>query len=326
MKIAIIGATGVVGRTALKVIQERKLCEHEYLFYASQKSANKKIFFNGKRIKVRELTNAIFEENLDFALFCTRENISKGYVKDLAKLGVRVIDFSSLYRKRYPLIVPEINSNKIHGNILCNPNCSTIAGVMALYNIHKKFGLDRIVYSTYQAVSGAGKKALDDLKSKARNNLKAFAYPIYNNLIPYIGEIYSNGYSKEENKMIYETKKILGDKCIKITATCVRVPIDICHSESINFQTKKRCSISKIRQILQNTEGVVYQDDFPSYPMPEIVRGKDDVYVGRLRKDNSAKNSFNIFVVSDNLKKGAAQNGIQILEKLIEEKGTEREQ
>ena len=320
MKIAIIGATGVVGRTALKVIQERKMCEHEYVLYASHKSANKRILFNGKRVKINELTKDIFEENLDFALFCTRENVSKQYVKCLAKLGVKVIDFSSFYRKRYPLIVPEINKDKINGNILCNPNCSTIAGVMALYCIHKKYGLNRIIYSTYQAVSGAGKNALDDLKNKEKKYLKSFVYPIYNNLIPYIGQIYSNGYSKEENKMIYETKKILNDKNIKITATCVRVPIDICHSESINFQTKKRCSISKIRQILQNTEGVVYLDDFPLYPMPEIVRGKDEVYVGRLRKDFSQKNSFNIFVVSDNLKKGAAQNGVQILQCLMEKK------
>ena len=317
MKIAIVGATGIVGRTVLKILEEKEMFEHEILLYATKKSNGSKFIFNGECLIVEELSNKIFEENLDFALFCTKENVSREYVKKLSECGTKVIDFSSLYRKKYPLIVPEINKDKLKGNIICNPNCSTIAAVMALYNIHQKFGLKRIVYSTYQAVSGAGKDALDDLENKSRNNLKSFKFPIYNNLIPYIGDVDEDGYTKEENKMMFETRKILGDKNIKITATCVRVPIDVCHSESINFQTRKRASLAQIKDILKNTNGVVYQDEFPFYPMPNIVRNKNEVYVGRLRKDYSQVDSFNIFVVSDNLRKGAAQNGVQILEEMI---------
>lgn len=317
-KIAIIGATGIVGRTLLKILQEKGLLDHKYSLYASSKSAGKLIVLGKKHIKIKLLDDNILKENFDFAIFCTREEVSKKYVKRLAKSGTKVIDFSSSYRKNFPLIVPEINANKIKGNVICNPNCSTIAGVMALYEVHKKFGLKRIIYSTYQAVSGAGKNALDDLKSGVP--LKCFAYPIKNNLIPYIGTLGKNLYSKEENKMIYETKKILDDKSIQVDATCVRVPIDICHSESITFETKKRSGLNKIRDVLKHTQGVVYEDEFPLFPMPINVRGGDEVHVGRLRKDLDVPNAFHIFVVSDNLRKGAAQNGAQILEKLIERK------
>lgn len=319
-KIAIIGASGVVGRTLLKVLEERNLLENDFYLYASKHSAGKKLKLGKKKIRVDELDQKIFAQKFDFAVFCTGEEVSKKYVKSFAEKGTTVIDFSSFYRKKYPLIVPEINSDKIKGNIICNPNCSTIAGVMALYEIHKKYGLKRVIYSTYQAVSGAGKKALDDLKRNRNCKLKSFAFPIKNNLIPYIGELKANLYTKEENKMIFETKKILGDANIKVTATCVRVPIDICHSLSINFETVKKCGAKKIAETLKNTEGVVYQDDYPNFPMPLFVRGQQEVFVGRLREDLSQKNAFNFFVVSDNLRKGAAQNGVQILEKLIENK------
>lgn len=319
--IAIIGATGVVGRTLLRILKERNLLENNFYLYASHKSAGKKIKLSGRYIKIRLLDESIFLEKFDFAVFCTREEVSRQYVKILAKSGTQVIDFSSLYRKRYPLIVPEINEDKIKGNILCNPNCSTIAGVMALYEICRKFGLKRIIYSTYQAVSGAGKNGLDDLKGS--RPLKCFDWPIKNNLIPYIGPIGENLYSKEENKMIYETKKILGDKNIKVSATCVRVPIDICHSESITFKTERHCSLNKIIETLKNTRGVILENDFPLFPMPSIVCGGDNVYVGRVRKDLDEPDTFHIFVVSDNLRKGAAQNGVQILEKLIDKKELE---
>ena len=211
--IAIVGATGVVGRKVLEVLEERGLTENTYFLFASKKSAGKKLKIGNKKLVVRELNDDIFDLNLDYALFCTSEKISEEFVKPLAKSGTVVIDFSSLFRKKYPLVVPEINAKDIRGNIICNPNCSTIAGVMALYSIHEKFGLKRVIYSTYQAVSGAGKDALEDFYQKRSKRLKSFAFPIFNNLIPYIGEIKENGYSKEENKMIYETKKILGDKC-----------------------------------------------------------------------------------------------------------------
>ena len=315
-KIAIVGATGIVGRETLKILHERNIDRNEIVLYASAKSANKAIKIGNRKYVVRELNDKIFNEKLDFALFCTRENISEQYVKKLAKTGTKVVDFSSIYRKKYPLIVPEVNREVIRGNIICNPNCSTSGAVVALNNIHKKFGLDRVVYSTYQAVSGAGKGAIDDLHRKT-GELKKFAYPIAGNIIPYIGEIDKAGYSKEENKMIYETRKILGDKTIRITATCVRVPVEISHGESINFKTKKKCTLEDIKKTLTQSEGVYVQDEYPHFPMPIDVAGQNNVFVGRIRKDASEKNSFNMFIVSDNLRKGAAQNGVQILEELI---------
>ena len=318
-RIAIVGASGVVGRKTLRVLEERKLQNNDYVLYASKRSAGKKVLFAGKKHRIIELNRSIFEEKFDFALFCTKEDVSKNYTKKLAEGGTKVVDFSSFYRKRYPLIVPEINAERAKGNLICNPNCSTIAGVMALYEIHRRFGLKRVVYSTYQAVSGAGKDALDDLIKRRKKNLRSFDFPIFNNLICQIGCVGKNGYSKEENKMIYETKKILQDRNISVTATCVRVPIDVCHSESINFETRKRCSLGKLVETLKNTQGVIYLES--ALPMPLFVRGKDEVFVGRLRKDYGRANTFNMFVVSDNLRKGAAQNGVQILEEMIKRQG-----
>ena len=314
-KIAIVGATGVVGSRVLKILLQKKLHNHKYFLYAEE--VGKSIKFGKQNLIIKQLDDKIFEQNFDFAIFCTSDDVSKKYVKQLAKYGTKVVDFSALYRKHCPLVVPEINSDMAVGNILCNPNCSTIAGVMALYEIHKKFGLKRVVYSTYQAVSGAGKLALCDLKTNNKNKLKKFDFVINNNLIPYIGNIDKKGYTTEENKMIYETKKILGDKSIKVTATCVRVPIDICHSESINFETKKPANIKQIQSILRHTDGVKVLDDYPNFPMPIVTKNQSKVFVGRIRKDFSQKNTFNIFICSDNLLKGAAQNGVQILELLI---------
>lgn len=317
-KIAIVGATGVVGRTALKVIEEKGLLDNTYILYASANSAGKRIKLGNRFLKVRFLEDGEARRKFDFVIFCTRDEVSKNYVKRFAKNGARVIDFSAAYRKKYPLIVPEVNSEKIKGNIICNPNCSTIAGVMALYGIYKKFGIKRIIYSTYQAVSGAGKAGLDDLNKN--KTPQCFVYPIKDNLISYIGPLQQNLFSKEENKMIYETKKILGDRNIAVSATCVRVPISVCHSESITFETTKRCGLKKIVQTLKNTDGVEYIDDYPHFPMPIEVRGQDKVFVGRVRKDINYPNTYHIFVVSDNLRKGAAQNGVQILEQLIKQK------
>lgn len=316
--IAIIGATGLVGRTVIKILNEKQMLGFQYLLFASNKSKGKKIKIGNKKIKVQSIYDSDFlSQKIDYALFCTSEDISKKYVPILAKKGTKVIDFSSYFRHKYPLIVPEINADKIKGNIICNPNCSTIAGLMSLYNIHKKYGLKRIIYSTYQAVSGAGQQALKDIKVKNQTKLKQLDFVINDNLIPYIGEINKLGYSKEENKMIYETNKILNDKTIKITATCVRVPISICHSESINFETRKRASVNDIENQIKNSDGVVVLNKYNNYPMPINVKVKNYVAVGRIRKDYSNKNTFNIFVVSDNLRKGSAQNAIQILEILI---------
>ncbi|MBO5884364.1 MAG: aspartate-semialdehyde dehydrogenase [Clostridia bacterium] len=315
--IAICGATGLVGRTVINELALQGLTNHNYKLFASKKSKGKKLKIGDKKYSVIELTkNSLFGERFDFALFCTGEDVSKIYIKKLAKQGTVVIDFSSLFRKTNPLIVPEINSKDIKGNIICNPNCSTIAGTMSLYNIHKKFGLQRIVYSTYQALSGAGQKAIKDLKVKNPKRLKKLDFVINNNLLPVIGDIKPNEYSKEENKMIFETKKILCDKKIKISATCVRVPIQVCHSESINFTTKTKASLNQIKECLKQTKGVTFVDNDISRLMPIYVKGKNDVYVGRLRKDEQA-NTFSMFIVSDNLKKGAAQNGVQILKQVI---------
>lgn len=319
--IAICGATGLVGRKVLSEILNQKLQNNNFTLFASKKSKGKKLKIGQQIFKVKELNKQnLLEQNFDYALFCTSEDVSKLYVKKLAKKGTVVIDFSSLYRKKYPLIVPEVNSQDIKGKIICNPNCSTIAGVMSLYNIHKCFGISRIVYSTYQAVSGAGQKALKDLKTKNPRKLKKFDYVIQDNLFCSIGEIKDNQYSKEENKMIYETKKILKDKKIKISATCVRVPIKVCHSESINFTIKSKATIEQIKECLKNTKGISFVDNDVSKLMPQYVKDKNDVYVGRLRKDEFNNKVFNIFIVSDNLKKGAAQNGVQILKKLIGDK------
>lgn len=319
-KIALIGATGLVGRTTLKVMEEHKLTNHKFEFFASTKSVGKTIKFNKKNFIIKELDlNYILEQNFNFALFCTNEKVSSVYVPLLARNGIKAIDFSSYFRHTHPLIVPEINADKIDGNIICNPNCSTIASVMALYEINNKFGLKEIVFSTYQAVSGAGKLGLSDLKISDKNKLQKFSYVIKNNLIPYIGNIDENGYSTEENKMIYETRKILNNFDIKISATCVRVPIDICHSISIHFTTRKKCDVNDIKNVLEKTKGVKIFDKFDLFPMPILVKGKEDVFVGRIKKCQN-KNTFDMFVVSDNLRKGAGQNGVQILEELLKDK------
>lgn len=319
--ILLVGATGVVGRTVIKILNEKNLKNCNFFLYASKKSKGKTFNICGTKYTVKELGDEVFSNNYNYALFCTNEQISKSYIKQLTKKNTVVIDFSALYRKRYPLIVPEINMENVKNNkIICNPNCSTIASVMALYEINKMFGLKRIIYSTYQAVSGAGKMALDDIKTTKKEKLKKLNYVINNNLIPCIGEISNNLYSKEENKMIYETKKILNNNTVKVTATCVRVPIKICHSVSINFETVKKTTLKKIKDVLKITKGVKVVDTALTYPMPIMVKGQNDVYVGRIRRDYSNPNCFNIFVVSDNLRKGAAQNGVQILEQLLKEK------
>ena len=318
-RIAVIGATGVVGRKVLEILHQKNLLYHDIVLYASKKSKGKKIKIDKKQYIVQELNLDITKQTFDYAMFCVGEDISKIYVKKLSKKGTTVIDFSSYYRHKYPLIVPQINKQDIKGKILCNPNCSTIGAVMCLHKINQEFGLKRVIYSTYQSVSGAGKKGLDDLNVKDPYKLKKFDFVINNNLIPYIGEVYTDGYTKEENKMIYETKKILNTPNLKVTATCVRVPIQVCHGESINFETHKKANLDEIIQVLKNSQGVKVCNMYPNFPMPIYVKDQNDVFVGRIRKDISQKNCFNMFVVSDNLRKGAAQNGVEILECLLKE-------
>lgn len=317
-KIVVVGATGLVGRKTIEMIKEYGLDKNDISLFASKNSVGKVFEINNKNIVVQELNeDNLFKEKFDYALFCTPENISKLYIKKLVTLGTVVIDFSSLYRKEYPLIIPEINLDKANESIICNPNCSTSISLMALCNIHKLFGLKSVEYVTYQSLSGAGQKALLDQKEINQKDLRKLDYVIDNNLIPYIGEIDRQGISKEENKMIYETKKILDDVNIKVSATCIRVNVDICHSISINFTTRKNVTLLDIENALKNSLNVKYVGNDFSKLQPRYVKNKKDIYVGRLRKTELAKNSFSIFVVGDNLRKGASQNGVQILDELI---------
>ncbi|MCR5553570.1 MAG: aspartate-semialdehyde dehydrogenase [bacterium] len=314
VKVAIIGATGVVGRTLINIINDRKLDGFAYYLFSSKKSAGSYLIIGDKNIIVNELNDITAQEKVDFAFFCTKEQISSKFIPYFLQNKAVVIDFSSHFRRNKPLIVPQINQNDIKGNLICNPNCSTIAGVMALYKIYEHFGLKNIIYSTYQAVSGAGKVAIDDL---VNNKQEFFKTPISDNLIPKIGDFDKSGNSKEENKMIFETKKILGDKNIKISATCVRVPITIGHSLSINFQTSKKCSLKQIKDEIKNADGVKLLED-DELAMPIMARNQDLVLVSRVRTSEIGSNWFSMFVSSDNLRKGSAQNAIEIFEVLLE--------
>ena len=324
-KLAIVGATGLVGRTALEVLKEKNLPISEYVFFASSKSAGEKINFLDKDYIVQELKEDSFDEGFDFAIFSAGGATSKKFSPIAASKGCIVVDNSSAFRmdETVPLVVPEVNSKDIEWNkgIIANPNCSTIQAVVALKPLDDKYKIKRIVYSTYQAVSGAGKKGVDDLKNtlKGLPNSK-FPHPIANNCLPHIDVFEDNGYTKEETKMINETRKILGKPDLRITATTVRVPVINSHSESINVEFEKDFDIEELKQILKNSPGVILQDDIKNniYPLATNATGFDEVFVGRIRRDFSVKSGINMWVVADNLRKGAASNAIQIVEKLIE--------
>lgn len=316
-KVAIFGATGMVGRTLIKILKERKLTYFDFYLFAGKEHEDIKI---GRKIcKVQATSQEVLSTGFDYAFLCTRENVSCTLAKALVKNGCVVIDLSSHFRREYPLIIPEINPFDIKGNLITSPNCSTSAGVMALYRIKERFGLKRVIYTTFQALSGAGRMGLSDYKVTKAEKLQKLPHIIKNNLIPCIGDLDENGNSGEENKMIFETKKILHSPFLKVSATCVRVPITIGHSMAINFETKKGATKEGIEKLLRESEGVEFIGD--NLPMPKDVRGKDYVIVGRLRKDNQGKNTFSMFVTSDNLRKGASQNGVQIFEELLKREG-----
>lgn len=324
-KLAIVGATGLVGRTALKVLEEKKLPNFEYKLFCSKKSAGTKLTLLGKEYIAEELTENSFDEGFDFAIFSAGASTSKKYAPIAAKKGCIVIDNSSAFRmdKDVPLVVPEVNPQDITWNkgIIANPNCSTIQAVVPLKPLDDKYKIKRIIYSTYQAVSGAGINGLEDLKTQATgNNLKKFSHPIYNNCLPHIDIFEEDGYTKEEHKMINETRKILGRDDIAITATTVRVPVENCHSESINIEFENDFDLSELIDLLKNTPGIIIQDDVENniYPIATNANGHDEVFVGRIRRDYSQQNSLNLWVVADNIRKGAASNAIQIMEKIIE--------
>ncbi len=319
-KLALVGATGVVGRTALEVLTEYKLPIAEYTFFASRKSAGQKIHFQNQEYIVQELTDTSFDSGFDFAIFSAGGETAKHFAPIAVSKGCVVIDNSSAFRMEsdVPLIVPEVNpidAFKHHG-IIANPNCSTIQAVIPLKIINDVCPIKRIVYSTYQAVSGAGKQALDDLRN---HTCHKFPYPIFNNCLPQIDVFLENGYTKEEMKMINETRKILGLPDLKITATTVRVPVENCHSESINVEFKHDFDLKKIIQSLKLAKGIVVQDDIKHhiYPLAINSTGYNEVFVGRIRRDESVPYGLNFWCVADNIRKGAATNAVQILELLI---------
>ena len=334
IKLAIVGATGLVGQTIIKVLEEKKLSINEYAFFASSKSAGKKINLLGNTYIVKELTYSSFDSNFNFAIFSAGGNVSKEFAPIAVSKGCTVIDNSSYFRMdpNVPLVVPEVNFSDANKNtgIIANPNCSTIQAVVALKPLDDKYKIKRIVYNTYQAVSGAGYKGVNDLKNGIENfdkelsifenqktsyELKKFNVSIFNNCIPHIDMLLDNGYSKEEEKMINETRKILNNPNLKITATTVRVPVLNSHCESINVELENEFKLEELKQILKKSPGVVLKDD--DYPTTLDSNNNDNVFIGRVRRDFSVPSGINFWVVADNLRKGAASNAIQILEGLI---------
>ena len=327
--VAVVGATGVVGQEIIKTLEDRKFPVAKLVPLASARSAGTTIHFKGELIEVTELTETSFQ-GIDYALFSAGGSISAKFAPIAAQAGAIVVDNTSHFRMdpEVPLVVPEVNAHdlKKHKGIIANPNCSTAQMVVPLKVINDAVGIERIVVSTYQSVSGAGKEAIEELESTARKMLagqpdshNVFTHPIAFNVIPQIDVFTENGYTKEEMKMINETQKIFGDDSIKVTATTVRVPVFVSHSESVNIQTKAPLSIEKLRELLEAQDGVTVLDDTSEnvYPTPRELAGTDDVYVGRLRKDISQENGIEMWIVADNLRKGAALNTVQIAETLV---------
>lgn len=325
--VAVVGATGMVGGKFLEVLTERQLPVDNYYLFASAKSAGKKIDFMGKEHTVIELTkeNVIsLKGKVDFALFSAGGGVSKEFAPVFVEAGAIVVDNSSQWRMHddVPLVVPEVNPEDVKWNhgIIANPNCSTIQAVVALKPLYDKFGIKRVVYSTYQAVSGAGVAGYNDLKDGINGVApKKFPRPIAYNMLPHIDVFMEDGYTKEEWKMIVETRKILHDLSLRVTATTVRVPVFYGHSESINVEFCKKCEKQDVVNALENFPGIVVMDDVKNnvYPTPLDAENHDEVFVGRIRMDESVDSGANLWVVADNIRKGAATNAVQIVELLI---------
>jgi len=325
MKVAVVGATGMVGSVMLQVLEERNFPITELLLVASERSVGKKLIFKGKEYSVIGLETAVAEKP-QIAIFSAGGDTSLEWAPKFAEVGTTVIDNSSAWRMNpnNKLIVPEINASELTADdkIIANPNCSTIQLVMALAPLHKKFGIKRAIVSTYQSITGTGVKAVKQLENEEKGIKGEMAYPyqIYRNAIPHCDVFEDNGYTKEEMKLTNETMKILNDNTVALTATAVRIPVVGGHSESVNLEFEKEFNTSEIRTILSQTPGVVVKDnlDTNTYPMPAYAEGKNEVFVGRIRRDLTQKNSLNMWIVADNLRKGAATNAIQIGEYLIE--------
>ena len=326
--VAVMGATGAVGNCFLRILEERKFPVNSIKLLASERSKGKSLKFMGKDYPVELLTHDSFK-GIDIVLASAGASRSLEFLPSAVKAGAVCVDNSSAFRmdKEVPLVVPEVNPQDIkkHKGIIANPNCSTIQMVVALYPIHRRVRIKRIVVTTFQSVSGAGQKKVNELWEQsgaffAKKQIKPveFPYQIAFNLIPQIDVFMDNGYTKEEMKMVNETRKIMGDDSIKVNATCVRVPVFYAHSESVNIETKKYISANDVRELLLKAPGVRLVDDpmNRSYPMPINAEGKDDTFVGRIRQDDSVKNGISMWVVADNIRKGAALNAIQIVELL----------
>ena len=325
MKVAVIGATGVVGTVMLNLLDKRKFPVNEIIPVASERSVGNKIEFQGKEYSIVSLTEAVAMKP-DIALFSAGGSTSQEWAPKFAENGTRVVDNSSAWRmdSTKKLIVSEVNSETLTKDdyIIANPNCSTMQMLVVLAPLHKKFKIKRLVISTYQSVSGTGKNAIDQLYSERNgsNSEKVYPYSIDQNLLPHCDVFEEGGYTKEENKLINETRKILNDNSIQITSTAVRVPIELCHGESVNIEFVDEFNLEEVLSVLRSSPGLIVEDEPEKniYPMPINASNKDEVFVGRIRRDFSIKSGLNLWIVSDNLRKGAATNTIQIAEKLIE--------
>ena len=324
MKVAVVGVTGMVGTIMLELLEKRKFPISELIPVASKKSAGKTVDFSGKAYKIITLEEAI-KLTPKIAIFSAGGDVSLSWAPKFEKIGCTVIDNSSAWRMdpKKKLIVPEINANILskEDKIIANPNCSTIQLVLALFPLHKVYKMRRVIVSTYQSVSGTGIKAVRQMENEANGIEGEMVYPyqIFKNALPHCDVFMNNGYTKEEMKLTNEPKKILNDDSFRVTATAVRIPTAGGHSESVNVEFEKDFTLSTVRKLLNETPGVVVQDnpEVNSYPMPIFAHGKDDVFVGRIRRDESAENTLNLWIVSDNLRKGAATNAIQIAEHLV---------
>lgn len=324
MKVAVVGATGMVGNVMLKVLAERNFVIDELIPVASEKSVGKEVEYMGKKYKVVSLQYGV---NMapDIAIFSAGGDTSLEWSPKFAEVGTTVIDNSSAWRMNpnNKLIVPEINASEltVEDKIIANPNCSTIQMVLVLNPLHKKYGVKRVIVSTYQSITGTGVKAVEQLQNEEKGAKGEMAYPyqIYQNCLPHCDVFTENGYTKEEMKLVNEPKKIMSDDSIKITATAVRVPVVGGHSEAVNIEFENDFDLAEVRKILHETPGITLQDntDTNTYPMPIYAHDKDDVFVGRIRRDESQPNTLNLWIVADNLRKGAATNAVQIAEYLV---------
>ena len=321
MKVAVVGATGMVGKVMLQILEERSFPISELLVVASSKSVGQTLSFKNKNLTIISIEDAVSEQP-DLAIFSAGGNVALEWAPRFVEIGTKVIDNSSAWRLTKALIIPEINGNTLtkEDKIIANPNCSTIQLLMALKPLHDVYTIKRVVISTYQSITGTGVKAVRQLENES-NGIKgemAYPYPIHENALPHCDIFEDNGYTKEEMKLVRETKKIMGDDSIEVSATAVRVPVKGGHSESVNVEFDTDFELSKVRQLLHDFPGVSVQDnpDVNTYPMPIYAEGKDEVFVGRIRRDFSQEKTLNMWVVSDNLRKGAATNAVQIAEHL----------